>query len=174
MVGLSPHRCALAGAGGRYVEELAGASRRCGERCQGGAAVPAHRGEVADRRGVVSRARFTFGGKGRQRQAPRRALDRLAPCAARLKPPLRKILRLYGLGSIGHSSRAHSSQPFSSRAAWGERPRPIADLILWQRSQSGLSLISATHSWGRRPSGFFADQRIKVPCVCAVPFIAAT
>src|SRR5260370_35597185 len=61
-------------------------------------------------------------------------------------------LRLYGLGSIGQSSHEHSSQPFSSRAASGERPCSIADLILWQRSQSGLSVISATHSWGYVPT----------------------
>jgi hypothetical protein len=47
-------------------------------------------------------------------------------------------------------------------------------LILWQRTQSGLSVISTTHSWGRHPLGFFAYYRIKVPCACAASFIETT
>jgi hypothetical protein len=143
--------CEPAGERARYVEESAGESRRCDERCRDGAAVAVHHGEVADRCIAVPSARFTYGGEGRQRKTLRHELDRLALYAARLKPPLRWALRLYG--NIGHSSREHSSQPFSSRAASRERPRSIADLILWQRTQSGLPVILAILTPGQVPVG---------------------
>ena len=75
--------------------------------------------------------------------------------------------------SGSYHARIHPSR-FPRAAACGERPCSIADLILWQRTQSGLSVISATHSRGRHPLGFFAYYRIKVPCACAASFIEMT
>jgi hypothetical protein len=57
-----------------------------------------------------------------------------------------------GAGSIGQSSCEHSSQPWTSRASYGGTPWSIAACILWHRSQSDLSVISATHSWGEVPA----------------------
>jgi len=74
-----------------------------------------------------------------------------------------RVLRLYGLGSIGQSSWEHSSQPCASRAASREWPCSIADLIRRQRSQSGLSVIPAAPSWhppDRQPIGSAGADRL--------------
>ena len=70
----------------------------------------------------------------------------------------------------GSDGRFIASVPdLGDLAAYGERPCSIAALILWQRTQSGLSVISATHSWGRAPVGLLRLLSHKGSmCLCRV------